>query len=94
VFNFTIGPVLWTYVPNIIHPKFIPIVTFIHWIFSSVMLFVFPIAKQHLDSMYIFLFQATLGAAAMLINQVAMVDTNDRSHQEIKEEFDKLFTAE
>lgn len=47
VFNFTAGPVLWGYVPAIVQPKAIPFVTFMHWMTVSLLLFLFPIIKQH-----------------------------------------------
>lgn len=52
LFGFTLGPVSWLYVPEIIPPRFVPFATCINWIGCSFTLMIAPVMIQAAGSPY------------------------------------------
>jgi len=54
IYGFTIGPVVWMYVPEIIPAKVVPFATMLNWIGSSFCLIIAPIINDSLGSYAVF----------------------------------------
>jgi MFS family permease len=43
LFNFTLGPLVWLYIPEILQPKWVPFTTMVNWGASVITILLFPI---------------------------------------------------
>lgn len=44
-FGFTIGPVVWVYLPEIVQPKVLPYATMVNWASAALIMLLFPVIK-------------------------------------------------
>jgi len=44
-FGFTLGPVVWVYLPEIVQPNILPYATMVNWISAAIIMLLFPIIK-------------------------------------------------
>lgn len=44
-FGFTLGPVVWVYLPEIVHPNILPFATMINWASAALIMLLFPVIK-------------------------------------------------
>ena len=47
-FNFSLGPIVWMYIPEIVKPSFIPYSTMVNWGGSALCILLFPMIKARL----------------------------------------------
>lgn len=44
-FGFTLGPVVWVYLPEIVQPKVMPYATMVNWASAAIVILLFPVVK-------------------------------------------------
>lgn len=44
-FGFTLGPVVWVYLPEIVQPKVLPYATMVNWASAAIVILLFPVIK-------------------------------------------------
>lgn len=44
-FGFTLGPVVWVYLPEIVQPNVLPYATMVNWASAAIIMLLFPVIK-------------------------------------------------
>jgi hypothetical protein len=90
VFSFTLGPIVWLYMAEIVRPNIIPYGTMINWGGATLVMFLFPIMNKILGGPgWIFLFNAFLCAISIIINTFTLVESKDKNELTIRHDFDE-----
>lgn len=90
LFGFTLGPVVWLHVPEIIPPRFVPFATCINWIGCSFTLMIAPVMIQAANSPYpVFFMFGVYCLAFSIINYFTLVETKGLSLVEISKKMMK-----
>jgi MFS family permease len=79
VFSFTLGPIVWLYMAEIVKPNIIPYGTIVNWFGATLVMLLFPILKEHLGGPgWIFIFNACFCLLSIIINAFTLVETKDK----------------
>lgn len=49
-FGFTLGPVVWLYLPEIVQPNILPYATMVNWASAALIMLLFPVIKETLPN--------------------------------------------
>jgi hypothetical protein len=75
-YGFTIGPVVWLYVPEIIPAKWVPPATFMNWFGCSICVIVTPFIVQAVGSSYpVFFFFGAISLIFFAVNFKLVIET-------------------
>ena len=91
--GFSFGSVLYLYAPEIVEPHILPYSSMANLLGAAICILVFPIIKDALpnqDPDYLFLFFFTWCLVSIFINWKCMVETKDKSREQIFEEYHRL----
>ncbi len=89
-FGFTLGPVVWVYLSEIMQPKVFPYATTVNWISAALVMLVFPVIIDTLPNKnggYVFLFFAIWTTFSYLFNRKFLIETQNKGEKQIFEEF-------
>ena len=70
-YSFSLGPIIWLYIPEIVPSRLVPWALVIHWVTSFMVLFLFPVITDNVldhDPTIIFIFLASYLLVSMIIN--------------------------
>ena len=87
VYGFSLGPVIWLYLPEIVEPRKVPWTTAMNWIGSATVVILFPAITDnylHKNPWPFYVFFAIYNFIATAINKVYLVETKDKSDKQIK----------
>jgi len=92
-FGFTLGPVVWLYIPEIVPASIIPYSTLGNWTGASVTIILFPILGTAIgNSGYLFFFFSVWCLASLFLNHKYVIETMGKTERQIKRDFDRLVT--
>lgn len=78
----TLGPITWLYISEIVQPPTVPYTTMVNWIFSCLIITLFPMLKEY--TIYLLLFFAL----NLLLNQIMcyyfMIETKGKTELVIR----------
>ena len=89
-FGFSLGPLVWLYIPEIVEPKIVPFSTLANWASASTIIILFPILVKALGTpapLFLFFFIWTL--LSFFFNWKYMVETKGKTQTQIFAEFKK-----
>ena len=92
-FSFSLGPIIWLMIPELIDAKLISWVLVVHWVSSFTLLFLFPIvADDVLDGnpTLIFVFFALYLLVSVVVNNKVVIETKNKTEKMIREEYASL----
>ena len=78
-FGFTLGPVVWLYIPQIVQPNIVPFSTLANWSGASLTIILFPIIGDQIGNYYLFFFLAVWCLLSILVNSKFLVQTKDKT---------------
>jgi hypothetical protein len=81
-FGFTIGPIAWIYIPEIVEPNVIPYSTTMSWISSSIVIVLFPILTEDYlngNPAVLFAFSTVWCLGSAIINYFFILETKDKT---------------
>ena len=88
VFGFTIGPVIWLYVPEILPTKMVPVATIMNWLGCSICVIIPPIIISAMGNPYaVFLFLGGIELAFFIPNLFFVKETKGLAPYEINAKF-------
>lgn len=88
LFGFTLGPIVWLYIPEIVAAKWVPFTTMSNWGGCVVTVLLFPIIRSALGSPAgIFFFLGAYCFAGAAINHFFLVESKNKSQREISDEY-------
>lgn len=74
IFGFTLGPVVWLYIPEILKPDWIPFTTLTNWMFCLATILLFPILTNYMGTpVYIFYFLSLWCIGSFIVNHYLLV---------------------
>lgn len=89
-YGFTLGPVVWVYVSEIVQPNILPYANLICWASAAFIMLLFPIIKETLpdkNPALIFLFFAIWSTLSFFFNKKFLIETQNKGEKQIFEEF-------
>lgn len=90
-FGFTLGPVVWLYIPEIVPATIVPFTTLSNWAGASITIIIFPILGTAIgNSGYLFFVFSLWCLASILVNHKWVVETMGKTERQIKRDFDRL----
>lgn len=89
-FGFTLGPVVWLYIPEIVPANVVPYTTLANWAGASITIILFPILGSALPDGSLFFFFAGWCVLSLIFNHKYVVETKNQTDKEIKRSFNKL----
>jgi hypothetical protein len=89
-FGFTLGPVVWLYIPEIVPAEIVPYTTMGNWAGASVTIILFPILGKVVGSGYLFFFLSVWCFFAFVFNSKYVVETMGKTERQIKRDYDML----
>jgi SP family arabinose:H+ symporter-like MFS transporter len=89
-FGFTLGPVVWLYIPEIVPANVVPYTTLANWAGASITVILFPIIGKHLRNGTLFFFFAGWCLLSLVFNHKYVVETRNKTDKEIKRSFNAL----
>jgi len=90
-FGFTLGPVVWLYIPEIVPASIVPYSTLSNWAGASVTIILFPILGTALgNDGYLFFIFSVWCLLSLIINQKYVVETMGKSEGQIRQDFERL----
>jgi hypothetical protein len=81
-YSFSLGPVIWMYIPELVDPKVIPWALVTHWLSSALLVFLFPVVTDNLlgeDPSLVFIFFAVYLLISVPLNHRLMVETKGKT---------------
>jgi hypothetical protein len=81
VFCFSLGPVTWIYIAEVVQPNFIPVSTMVNYFTVWLVVTVFPIVRHLLNGnpALIFLFFGGYTILGFFVNRVVLIETQDKT---------------
>ena len=74
LFGFTLGPIVWLYIPEIVKAKWVPFTTMTNWAGAVITVFLFPVIKDAMGTpLGIFFFLGVWLFAAAVFNHFFLV---------------------
>lgn len=90
-FGFTLGPVVWLYIPEIVPANIVPFSTLANWAGASITIILFPILGDIIGQFgYLFFMFSLWCLASLLINQRYVIETMGKTERQIKREFERI----
>ena len=90
-FGFSLGPIVWLYIADILEPELIPFSTLSNWAAASLIIITFPILKEALGSVVpLFFFYAIWTGVSLVVNQKYVLETKGKTEKEIYDSYKKL----
>lgn len=89
-FGFTLGPVVWVYLPEIVQPNVLPYATLVNWLSAAAVMFLFPVIKEKLpdkNPALLFLFFAIWSTLSYFFNKKFVIETKNKGERQIFEEY-------
>lgn len=84
IYGLTIGPAVWLYVPEIVHPKIVPPATSMNWLGIAFSVMVTPVIIKAADSPYpVFFLFSILSFIFFVVNVFLVVETKGLSPSQI-----------
>jgi hypothetical protein len=80
-FGFTLGPVVWVYLSDILQPKSVAIATTVYWISAALVMLLFPVIRETLPNRnggYVFLFFALWCTLSYVFNRKFLIETQNK----------------
>lgn len=80
-FGFTLGPVVWVYLPEIVQPKVLPYATMVNWASAALIMLLFPVIKEKLpdkNPALLFLFFALWSTLSFFFNKKFVIETKNK----------------
>lgn len=88
LFGFTLGPIVWMYIPEIVKAKWVPFTTMTNWGVCVITVLLFPILQSALGSpLAIFFFLGAYCFAGGVVNYFFLVESKGKTSKEISEEY-------
>ena len=73
-FSFTLGPIVWLYMAEIIKPNIMPYGSMINWLGATLVMFTFPIFQEYLGNPgWIFIFNGLYCGLSAILNHFILV---------------------
>ena len=90
-FGFTLGPVVWLYIPEIVPAKIVPYSTLSNWAGASITIILFPILGTAIgNSGYLYFIFSVWCLISLGVNHKYVVETMGKTERQIKRDFDRL----
>lgn len=80
-FGFTLGPVVWVYLSEIVTPNLLPFATMVNWASAAIIMLLFPVIKETLPNKnpaFLFLFFATWSTLSFFFNKKFVIETQNK----------------
>lgn len=80
-FGFTLGPVVWVYLPEIVQPNVLPYATMVNWASAAIIMLLFPVIKETLpdkNPAMLFLFFAIWSTLSFFFNKKFVIETMNK----------------
>ena len=91
-FGFSLGPIVWLYIADILEPELIPFSTLSNWAAASLIIITFPILKEALGSVVpLFFFYAIWTGVSLVVNQKYVLETKGKTEKEIYDSYKRLW---
>lgn len=81
-YSFSLGPIIWLYIPEIIDVKQVPSALVMHWVTYFIVVFLFPIITDNVLSenpTLIFIFLGVYLLVSVVVNVKVMVETKGKT---------------
>lgn len=90
-FGFTLGPVVWLYIPEIVPASVVPFSTLANWAAASITIILFPILGDAIGQFgYLFFMFSVWCLGSLLFNHRYVVETMGKTERQIKREFERI----
>ena len=90
-FGFTLGPVVWLYIPEIVPAIIVPYTTLSNWAGASITIILFPILGTAIGSSgYLFFIFSLWCLLSLGVNHKYVIETMGKTERQIKRDFDRL----
>jgi hypothetical protein len=88
---FTLGPIMWLYIPEIVEQNIVSATICCKWCFGALITFIFPIACEMMDNNPggIFIVLAIYCFLSLIASSYLLIETQNKSEYQIREEYDK-----
>ena len=83
-FGISLGPIVWLYLPEILPEKGVSIAALIVWLFTAIIGYVFPLAKDKFKIQGTFLFFTVCSIASLIFIIVVVKETKGKSSEELE----------
>ena len=90
IFGFTVGPLVWLYVPEIIPADVVPFATFLNWLACTIGIVITPVLIHAAGSPYpVFFIFGGISMILFVLNYIYVVETRGLTPSEINAKFVK-----
>ena len=90
-FGISLGPIVFLYIAEIVEPQFISIPTTVNFFTSGLISILFPILVEQFGGPGpIFAFFTVYSFVSLILNQILLIETKDKTQTEIYRKFDKF----
>ncbi len=84
-FGYSLGPVVWLYIPEVVETEIIPYSTLANWSAATLVILLFPVISNAFGTpVPLFFFFAGWSLAAFFINKKYLVETKLKTEREIR----------
>ena len=90
MFGFTVGPLVWLYVPEIIPADTVPFATFLNWLACTITIVITPVVTHAVGSPYpVFFLFGGISMILFFLNYIFVVETKGLTPSQINSKFAK-----
>jgi hypothetical protein len=92
-FGFSLGPVVWLYIPEIVQPNIVPYSTASNWIFASIVIILFPIITDNVlggNPAVLFAIFTVWMFVSLVFNHFFVLETKDKQEKEIISDYERI----
>lgn len=90
-FGFTLGPVVWLYIPEIVPATIVPYTTLSNWAGASITIILFPILGTAIgNNGYLFFIFSVWCLISLGVNHKYVIETMGKTERQIRRDFERL----